>query len=390
MIAVWCNEGPVYEDKDGNFYGITINDKIINRYLEYVDKIYMLTRVRKIKKDEKRYSKISNNEKIEIISIPNCSSIKGILFNTKKAKKIIEQYIEKVDIVFIGLPSILGNLAVSICNKKNKNYILEVLACPFDSLWNYGNIKGKIMAPIQYLVTRKKIKDAANVVYVSNEFLQNRYPNNKNNIGCSDVIIDNIDIKNLEKRIEKINKYDLSYEYNIGLMGSLDLGYKGHDTAIRAVALLKDKYKIKLHFLGKGNPEKWKKQIKKYNLEHNVIFDGTLPAGEPVLNWMDEMDIFLIPSLQEGLPRGLVEAMSRACPAIGVKTGGIPELISKQYIAEKKDFKKIAKMIEQMIVKKENMIEQAQYNFNKSLNYEKEKLYKKRKEFYNNIIIKNN
>ena len=136
--------------------------------------------------------------------------------------------------------------------------------------------------------------------------------------------------------------------------------------------------------------QKWKKQIKKYNLEHNVIFDGTLPAGEPVLNWMDEMDIFLIPSLQEGLPRGLVEAMSRACPAIGVKTGGIPELISKQYIAEKKDFKKIAKMIEQMIVKKENMIEQAQYNFNKSLNYEKEKLYKKRKEFYNNIIIKNN
>lgn len=389
MVAVWCNEGPVYKDEQGNLYGITINEKIIKRYLEYVDKIYMLTRVREIKKDEKRYSPISKNEKIEIISIPNCSSIKGILFNTKKAKKIIENYIKNVDIVFIGLPSILGNLAVSVCRKINKKYILEVLACPFDSLWNYGSIKGKIMAPIQYFVTRKKIKLAKNVVYVSNEFLQNRYPNNKNNIGCSDVIIDNIDAKNLENRLEKISKYDLTYEYNIGLMGSLDLGYKGHDTAIQALALLKNKYNIKLHFLGKGNAEKWKSQIKKYDLENNVIFDGTLPSGQPVLEWIDNMDIFLIPSLQEGLPRGLVEAMSRGCPAIGVKTGGIPELISKEYIANKKDYREIARMIEKMILEKEKMIEQAKYNFNKSLEFEKVKLYEKRCNFYKEVINKN-
>ena len=378
MVAVWCNEGPLYKNENGELYSLTINNNIISRYLDYVDEIYMLTRVRKLVGNSSKYSKIDTNDNFKVVELDNCSNLKGILLNSNNVKKNILKYINMCDICFVGLPSILGNMAVSCCKKINKKYIVEVLACPFDSLWNYGTLIGKIMAPIQFFITKIKIKNSDNVVYVSNEFLQNRYPNLKNNIGCSDVIIEDINEENLKKRIEKINNYNDSTIFHIGLIGSLNLGYKGHDTAIKAISQLKEKYNIKLHFLGKGEPKLWSKEINKYDVKENVV-----------LEWMDNIDIFLIPSLQEGLPRSLVEAMSRACPAIGVKTGGIPELISKEYIANKKDYKEIAKMIEIMILDKEKITNQAECNFNKSLEFEKEKLYNKRKKFYKEVINKN-
>lgn len=390
MVAVWCNEGPLYKSEDDQIYSLTINNSIIDRYLEYVDNIYMLTRVRKMEDKKDKYSKINITEKFKVVEMENCSSIKGIIFNSKKVKKEILKYLKLADICFIGMPSILGNIAITCCKEINKEYILEVLACPFDSLWNYGNLKGKLMAPVQYAITKKKVAEAQNVVYVSNEFLQKRYPNKFNNVGCSDVIIESISQDVVNNRLNRINSYNKDYTYKIGLIGSLNLGYKGHDTAIKSISLLKDKYNVELHFLGKGSKEIWENYIKRYNVESNVYFDGTLPAGQPVLEWMDNIDIFLIPSLQEGLPRSLVEAMSRACPTIGVKTGGIPELISKEFIADKKDYKKIAQMIESMILSKDVMSNQAKINHKKSVEFEKKKINDIRNNFYKGVINNEN
>lgn len=383
MIGVWCTEGPIYVDKDGSYYGITINNSIIKRYLEYMDKIYILTRIRKIRPEIKNATKIENAN-IEIIELPNCSTLKGIFINPNKVKKIVSKYIEKSDFMIVGLPSILGNIAIDVCKKQNKQYIVELLACPWDALWNHGKITGKIMAPIQYFITKSKIKNSRNVIYVSNEFLQRRYPNYNNSLNCSDVILEELDENILQKRIDKI-KRDTNI-YKLGLIGSLDLKYKGHNTAIKAVSLLKDTYNIELHFLGKGSKEYFESYAEKNKVKENVKFDGTLPAGKQVYNWIDEIDIFLIPSLQEGMPRALIEAMSRACPAIGVKTGGIPELIDKAFVCKRKAYQQIAERIELLLINKELMETEAKKNFEKSKEFQKEILYRKRKQYYEKII----
>lgn len=383
MIGVWCTDGPLYKDSKDNYYSLTINEKIINRYLEYVDKLYILTRVRKL--DNKiTQSNIINNKQINIIEVPNCSSIKQLILNKNIAKNVISKYIKLADISIIGLPSILGNIAIEVCQKYKKEYIVEVLGCAWDALWNHRRISGKFFAPIQYFITKDKIKKSNNVIYVSNEFLQKRYPNNKNSIGCSDVIINEYSEDVLDRRIQKINSQHKIYK--LGLIGSLDLGYKGHKTAIKAIKLLKDKYKIELHFLGKGSPDYLKKEIRKNKVEKFVKFDGSLPSGNPVYKWMDDIDIFLIPSLQEGLPRALVEAMSRGCPAVGTNTGGIPELLEKDFIVRKKDYKAFAMMIENLIKNKHLMISQAERNFRKAAEYQKDTLYKIRRDYYLSII----
>ena len=204
-----------------------------------------------------------------------------------------------------------------------------MVACPWDSLWNHSSILGKILAPLMYLKTKKVYKELKNIIYVSEEFLQNRYPTKGNSLGCSDVNIENVDDVLLNQRLDKIKKKkDL---IRIGLVGSLNVNFKGHKEAILMVRELNKKdYKVELHCLGGGDAK-------------SVFFDGTLPSGDPVFKWFDSLDIYVIPSLQEGLPRALVEAMSRACPAVGMRTGGIPELINKDFVCKRKDYKEMTK-----------------------------------------------
>ena len=125
---------------------------------------------------------------------------------------------------------------------------------------------------------------------------------------------------------------------------------------------------------------------KKYNLENYIFFDSTLPAGEPVLNWIDDNDIMIAPSLSEGLPRAIIEAMSRGCPVIVTYVGGIPELLEDIVLIKKRDYKNLAKKINVLCKDKTIMIKQAETNFNNAKKYQKNILNARREDFFKDII----
>ena len=362
--------------------------EVFQRYLDKNDEIYIYTRVKNIENMEKKLIQVNGKN---VICVPSEIYNKPIEYYTKnkKIKQEANKILANIDLCIIRLQSMLGAIVLDEVKKKNIPYIIELVACPWDSLWNYGGIKAKFFAPIMYFKTKKQVKNAKNVIYVSERFLQKRYPTKGNQINCSNVNLQDVKSEVLDNRIQKIENMNNQNKFKIGLVGSLNVNFKGHSTAIKAISLLKQKYNIELHFLGAGEKNRWVQLINKYNVEENVFFDGVLPSGEPVYNWMDELDIFLIPSLQEGLPRALIEAMSRGCPAIGVKTGGIPELLDENYICKRKDYKTIAKKIAELLDNKNIMIEQSEKNFNKAKNYTKDVLNKRRKNFLRIICKKN-
>jgi len=59
------------------------------------------------------------------------------------------------------------------------------------------------------------------------------------------------------------------------------------------------------------------------------MFLGAL-SHHDIMGFYDELDLYVQPSRSEGLPRALMEAMSRGCPAVGSSTGGIPELLDQE------------------------------------------------------------
>ena len=98
---------------------------------------------------------------------------------------------------------------------------------------------------------------------------------------------------------------------------------------------------------------------------------------------MDTLDILVIPSFQEGLPRALIEAMSRGCPAVGARTGGIPELIGQNLLHRPGDYRKLADDIEKLLENEELCIQIAKNNFENAKQYAKENLDSRRTKFWN-------
>jgi glycosyltransferase involved in cell wall biosynthesis len=67
-------------------------------------------------------------------------------------------------------------------------------------------------------------------------------------------------------------------------------------------------------------------QVKELGLTERVQFIGPLPQSELAI-WMARASVLVLPSISEGLPRVIIEAMATGTPVIGSKVGGIPELI---------------------------------------------------------------
>ncbi|MDD5792425.1 MAG: glycosyltransferase, partial [Erysipelotrichaceae bacterium] len=104
------------------------------------------------------------------------------------------------------------------------------------------------------------------------------------------------------------------------------------------------------------------------------------------------MDIYIQPSKQEGLPRALIEAMSRALPAIGTNIAGIPELLDHNYLINKGSYKEIVNALSEKFDKTQ-MIEQATKNFNKASEYSLKIINARRQAFFDvfiNDVRKNN
>ena len=136
--------------------------------------------------------------------------------------------------------------------------------------------------------------------------------------------------------------------------------------------------------LGKGvkaDRDVWMAYANKYGIENKVYFDTPLNSIKDVLKWNDNMDLIILPSRSEGLPRCIIESMSRACPCIVSNVCGLPELIPEEWLHDPGDYNKLSMLIKKMISNKEMMMSSAKENFTHSLDYSFESLRSKRNDF---------
>ena len=283
--------------------------------------------------------------------------------------------------------SSIAQIALKYIKKYNKPYIIECVGCSWDSYWNHSML-GKIVAPYMYYKTKKAIKDAPYVYYVTNQFLQKRYPTNGEKVACSNVVIKSNDKDALDKRIQKINKFNPKEKIIFGTAASLSTRYKGQEYVIKALKYFLDKgYNVEYHLAGgySGNQKNtflYDLAVKEGVID-KVIFEGSL-SSEQIMDYYDSIDIYVQPSKQEGLPRAVIEAMSRGCPVLGTDIAGIPELIQERCLFKKGSVKSFINAVERLLIC--NQADIAIENFNNAKMYKEDILENKRKEFYDKFL----
>ena len=182
-----------------------------------------------------------------------------------------------------------------------------------------------------------------------------------------------------QKRSEKIAKTD---PRNITLMTSaaVNVWYKGQHFVIRAIPLLNQMgIRVKYYCVGQGDTGYLRSVAEKCGVEDQVVFTGPVSHDE-VFRLLDQCDIYIQSSIQEGLPRALVEAMSRGCPSIGTRTGGVPELLSDTCVVKRKSVKHIAETINKML--KEGLDQYSEQSFSRALDFQGDKLDAKREAYF--------
>lgn len=327
---------------------------------------------------DKDVSPLIRAENIQYVS-------KSFIKTSSKSKVIIDKCVKEVDLVIGYVPNVNASFACSLAKKYNKKFLSYVVGCPWDALWNHGFL-GKIIAPLAFLRLRRTLKKSDFALYVTERFLQKRYPCPGLTCGCSDVRIPNIDEEVLNNRLNRLNHLFEDDLLKLSTIANYSVKYKGQHYVIKALARLKKMGVTKFHYylIGGGNKDRLEQLSKKLGVSDLVHFEGIVPHNR-IFEKLDEMHIYIQPSLQEGLPRSVVEAMSRGLLCICANTAAMPEMVEQEYIVERKSIDDIVNVLARLSV--DRLKDQAKRNFEEAKNYEEVHLDKKRNSFFKKIMI---
>ena len=211
------------------------------------------------------------------------------------------------------------------------------------------------------------------------------------------IIHSGIDLKKFKELLfnEKQNfKKELGVPQNsliVGTVGRLE-PVKGPEFLIEA-----SKYIILKHpdtyfiFAGDGHLKKnLEKKASELGIKKNIIF----------LGWRDDVakiisiyDIFVLPSLNEGMGRVLVEAMALKKPIVASDIGGIPDLVAhgkNGFLVPPKDPKELANYIQILLEDGERREKMGIAGKEMAENFSKEKMVERINKLYKELMIQKN
>jgi glycosyltransferase involved in cell wall biosynthesis len=129
------------------------------------------------------------------------------------------------------------------------------------------------------------------------------------------------------ERQEKRKQWSIDEEaVVVGTVGRL-VPVKGHTMLLEAMRMVRhSNQNLTLLLVGDGPLRGYlEAEAKRMGLERAVIFAG---HQEQSYDFINIMDIFVLPSLHEGIPMVLLEALALERPIIASRVGGIPEVMS--------------------------------------------------------------
>ena len=114
--------------------------------------------------------------------------------------------------------------------------------------------------------------------------------------------------------------------YLLGSFGRLS-PEKGHHILLEAMARLGGDTPVRLLLVGDGpERENLETQAEILGISNRVIFAG---QQDNMRDWYEAIDLFVLPSLSEGLPFVVLEAMALGKPVLASRVGAVPEVIDE-------------------------------------------------------------
>jgi glycosyltransferase involved in cell wall biosynthesis len=170
-------------------------------------------------------------------------------------------------------------------------------------------------------------------------------------------------------------------------VGSLENLCKASDVLIDAAGIcVSAGLDIELKIVGTGRYQPWLEgRSARLGLTGHVEFVGCVPGPQAVRAYLDEADLFVLPSRADATPRALLEAMARGLPAIGSTVGAMPELLSPCDLVPPNDPVALANKIREVILNPDLRRSMAARNLSSARQYRLELVRRPRAEFLSRL-----
>jgi glycosyltransferase involved in cell wall biosynthesis len=381
--------------RDGTYSSYLTYDSFWKRYLNVFETILIVARVRPTDNLPSGY-KVLAGENFQILPLPCYHGPYQYLQHMRLTKKTMANAIRPKDCYLFRVP---GNLATQFLKliEKGYPYGLEVMVDPWNA-FAPGSVRSLIRPYARWLWTRNLVsqcKKASAVSYVTRYALQKRYPPGKNAFvtNYSSINLKRSDIyTEIGARIERISTLKARLAGKgpavlLGFIGSFSQLHKLPHVHLNAVAdCISRGANINLEMIGEGKMiEDMKKLANQLGIADRVVFRGRLPAGKQIFEAIDRFDLFLNATATEGLPRVVIEAMSRGCPSIASDVGGTCELLLPEFIVPHNNSRALADKIMAVLEDSESMIKVIKRNLAVVTDYCEDVLTPRRYTFYSEL-----
>ena len=352
------------------------------RYLRVFDKVRVVCRCLEEKELSINRVRFDSNPNIEICPVPFFQGPKEYAKVYLKVGRSAHNAIEGCDVAILRIPSTVALRVGKYVRRAGIPYACEVV---FDAQDGWKGEKG--INRFAWKLIDKQMRGicstADGVSCVTEKYLQQHYfPTN------SDAFTSNYSSLALPETFYSgprvYPQKDTIIIAHIANQVEFN-GRKGQNELLYTLKKLKQKgIKVKLRFAGKdyyGGVDKLHRLAAVLGVEEMVEFTGFLCRKELGI-FLDNADIYVMPTKAEGLPRVVIEAMAKGLPCITTPVSGNPELIDSHFLVSYNDTDTLANRVEELCCNAELYEKISRVNFERSKKYEESLLQARRDDFY--------
>lgn len=118
-------------------------------------------------------------------------------------------------------------------------------------------------------------------------------------------------------------------------------------------------------------------------LGDRVTFTGPVQWGPELFKRIDQADLYVLPSLTEGMPRALLEAMARGLPAVATRVGGVPDLLDERVLVPPGDAPALAETIGSYLGRPDMLANLSQQCFEWAMQYHPDRMLEQKRAYWN-------
>lgn len=376
--SLFYHEGSYYF-KDQEWYNF------YQRYLRVFDEIRIANRVdteeivpsKRIKVDDPR---------IEVIHIPEFSGPVQYAERYFKIGKLLKGITQECDAAIVRLPSTIGQRVCNAVMKSGLPYAVEVVYDAEDGWKSETKLVNKLLWMKIDKDMRKSCYRADGVSCVTEKYLQRHYFSKKTNAFTSNYSTLALD-KSFYLHPKPFPQNHTFVIANVANQVQFN-GRKGFNEIIEAISELKKRgITVEAKFVGKSYHDGQRlltEYSKSLGVDSQIEYKGYVTRPE-LDSFLTDVDIFVMPTRAEGLPRTIIEAMAKGLPCITTPVSGNPELVSEHFLVEYSNVTTLADRIQELVSNKDLYEATSKENYERSLQYEASVLEKRRDEFYNKL-----